>query len=92
MTIQQKIRMTVEDYLVWAEGQPGRYELVDGEPMRMAAERARTAEARVAAAGQRMVLAMGVRAWVRFAMPPSPSSRRTERLPGRYRSTIRPAW
>ena len=41
MTMQQKIRMTVEDYLVWAEGQPGRYELVDGEPMRMAAERAR---------------------------------------------------
>ena len=41
MTIQQKIRMTVEDYLVWAVAQPGRYELVDGEPLAMASERAR---------------------------------------------------
>ena len=41
MTIQQKIRMTVEDFILWAERQPGRYELVDGEPVRMAPERAR---------------------------------------------------
>ena len=33
--------MTVEDFLLWAENQPGRYELVDGEPVRMAPERAR---------------------------------------------------
>jgi Uma2 family endonuclease len=41
MTIHPKIRMTVEQFLVWAESQPGRYELVDGEPIRMAPERAR---------------------------------------------------
>jgi Uma2 family endonuclease len=40
MTIQQKIRMTVADFLVWAQTQPGRYELVEGEPVRMAPERA----------------------------------------------------
>lgn len=42
MTLQQKIRMTVADYLDWAIRQPsGRFELVDGEPVRMAPERAR---------------------------------------------------
>jgi Uma2 family endonuclease len=41
MTIHQKIPMTVAQYLVWAEAQPGRYELFDGEPIRMAPERAR---------------------------------------------------
>ena len=41
MTIHQRIRMTVDQFLVWAEGQPGRWELVDGEPVRMAPERAR---------------------------------------------------
>jgi Uma2 family endonuclease len=41
MTIQQKIRMTVAGFLSWAETQPGRYELVDGEPVRLAPERAR---------------------------------------------------
>ncbi len=41
MTIQQKVRMTVEDFLAWADQQPGRWELVDGEPVRMAPERAR---------------------------------------------------
>ncbi len=41
MTIHQKFRMTVAQFLVWAESQPGRYELVDGEPIRMAPERAR---------------------------------------------------
>lgn len=41
MTIQQKIRMTVPAFLEWADGRPGRYELVDGEPVRMAPERAR---------------------------------------------------
>lgn len=41
MTIHQKIRMTVSQFLMWAEAQPGRYELVDGEPIRMAPEPAR---------------------------------------------------
>jgi Uma2 family endonuclease len=41
MTIQQKIKMTAGDFLVWAQAQiSGRYELVDGEPVRMAPERA----------------------------------------------------
>lgn len=41
MTLQQKIKMTAGDFLVWAQAQAeGRYELVDGEPVRMAPERA----------------------------------------------------
>lgn len=41
MTLQQKIKMTAGDFLVWAQAQTsGRYELVDGEPVRMAPERA----------------------------------------------------
>jgi len=31
-------RMTVEEYLVWAHGRPGRWELVDGRPIRMSPE------------------------------------------------------
>lgn len=33
-------RMTVEEYLAWAEGRPGRYELIGGEVVARAAERA----------------------------------------------------
>ncbi|MCJ2071122.1 Uma2 family endonuclease [Methylobacterium sp. J-030] len=33
--------MTVDEFLVWAEGRPGRYELVDGEIFAMSPERAR---------------------------------------------------
>jgi Uma2 family endonuclease len=41
MTLQQKIKMTAGDFLIWAQAQTeGRYELVDGEPVRMAPERA----------------------------------------------------
>src|SRR3990172_9043361 len=31
-------RMTVDEYLVWADGRPGRYELVNGRPIRMSPE------------------------------------------------------
>src|ERR1700744_1773709 len=31
MTVLTKSRMTVDEYLAWAEGQPGRYELHKGE-------------------------------------------------------------
>jgi Uma2 family endonuclease len=31
--------MTVDEFLVWTEQQPGRYELVDGVPIRMQSER-----------------------------------------------------
>ena len=41
MVAQPKPRMTVDEFLSWAEGQPGRYELVDGEVFAMAPERAR---------------------------------------------------
>ncbi len=41
MVAQPKPRMTVDEFLVWAEDQPGRYELVDGAVFAMAPERAR---------------------------------------------------
>lgn len=31
-------RMTVDEYLVWARGRPGRYELVNGRPVQMSPE------------------------------------------------------
>jgi Uma2 family endonuclease len=41
MTAQSKQRMTVQEFLAWAAGQPrGRYELVRGEVVAMAPERA----------------------------------------------------
>jgi len=36
-------RMTVDEYLAWAEGRPGRYELYAGQVYQMAPERARHA-------------------------------------------------
>lgn len=41
MNAQNKIRFTVPQFLDWALQQDARYELVDGEPIRMAPERAR---------------------------------------------------
>ena len=40
MVALPKQRMTVDTFLAWAEGQPGRFELVDGEVFAMAPERA----------------------------------------------------
>lgn len=40
-------RMNVDEFLVWAEGQPGRYELVDGEVFAMSPERVRHAETKL---------------------------------------------
>jgi len=34
-------RMSVDEFLVWAEGRPGRYELIGGEVVAQASERAR---------------------------------------------------
>jgi Uma2 family endonuclease len=34
-------RMTVDEFLVWAEGRPGRYELIGGEVVAQASERAK---------------------------------------------------
>ncbi len=43
------LRMTVDEFLVWAETQPGRHELVNGRVFAMAPERARHARAKAAA-------------------------------------------
>jgi len=43
-----KQRMTVDEFLVWAEAQPGRYELHGGEVFSMAAERTVHAEVKFA--------------------------------------------
>ncbi|MFJ7440318.1 Uma2 family endonuclease [Methylorubrum thiocyanatum] len=52
MSVQPKVgptaRMTADEFLVWAEGQPGRYELVDGEVFAMSPERVRHAETKLA--------------------------------------------
>ncbi len=39
MSLQPKSRMTVEDFVTWAEGRPGRSELVDGEIVAMSPQR-----------------------------------------------------
>ena len=44
-----KQRMTVDEFLSWAETQPGRYELDDGEIVTMSAERTRHARVKSAA-------------------------------------------
>jgi Uma2 family endonuclease len=41
MSAQPKARMTVAEFLAWAEHQPGRHELVDGEVYAMSPQRAR---------------------------------------------------
>ncbi|HEX4767597.1 MAG TPA: Uma2 family endonuclease [Lichenihabitans sp.] len=43
------LRMTVDEFLAWAETQPGRHELVDGRVFAMAPERARHTRAKAAA-------------------------------------------
>jgi Uma2 family endonuclease len=59
MTAVPKTRMTVDEYLAWAEGRPGRYELVDGTVFAMAPERAAHAETKLAI---HMGLVAGIRA------------------------------
>jgi Uma2 family endonuclease len=39
MQMRAKPKMTVDEFLAWAEENPGRYELLDGEILAMAAER-----------------------------------------------------
>ena len=41
-------RMTVDEFLAWAEDRPGRWELFDGEPVMQAAERAAQWEIKLA--------------------------------------------
>ena len=44
MSVQPKPRMTVDEFLAWAEDRPGRYELLDGEVFAMSPERAQHAD------------------------------------------------
>jgi Uma2 family endonuclease len=48
MAEAQTSRLTVEEFLSWAEDRPGRYELFDGTVVAMAPERVRHAEAKFA--------------------------------------------
>src|SRR6202140_4170432 len=48
MTALPKTRMTVDEYLSWAEGQPGRYELLDGVVFGISPEGAGHAERKAA--------------------------------------------
>jgi Uma2 family endonuclease len=48
MNIQAPVRMTVDEFLVWALDRPGRYELVDGTVYQMSPERALHAETKAA--------------------------------------------
>jgi Uma2 family endonuclease len=59
MTVLTKTRMSVDEYLAWAKGQPGRYELVNGTVYAMTPERAVHAEIKLAV---HMALAAGIRA------------------------------
>jgi len=59
MTAVTKARMTVDEYLAWAENQPGRYELVNGTVYAMTPERAVHAEIKLAV---HMALAAAIRA------------------------------
>lgn len=42
-------RMTTDEFLAWAKGRPGRYELIDGQVIAMSPERVRHAETKFAA-------------------------------------------
>ena len=48
MTAQPKAKMTVDEFLAWAEFRPGRYELVNGEVFGLSPERTRHAETKFA--------------------------------------------
>lgn len=50
MSALPKTKMTAEEFVVWAEGRPGRHELVDGEVFAQASERVAHAKAKLAAA------------------------------------------
>src|SRR4051812_6600060 len=49
MTALRKTQMTVDEFLSWSEGQEGRWELIDGEILKLEAERAAHARVKFAA-------------------------------------------
>jgi Uma2 family endonuclease len=59
MTALPQTRITVDEYLAWAQGQPGRYELYEGTVHAMSPEGARHAEVKGAIHG---ALVSGIRA------------------------------
>jgi Uma2 family endonuclease len=59
MSVATETRMTVDDFLVWAEAQPGRYELYNGVVYSMAPERAVHAKVKFAL---QTALAKGIKA------------------------------
>jgi Uma2 family endonuclease len=58
MSTPAQRKMTVEEFLVWAEGQDGRWELYNGVPYLMAPERARHGEVKFAV---QLALVQGIR-------------------------------
>ena len=66
MSVQPKPYMTVDEFLVWAEGQPGRHELFEGVVYAMAPERSAHAETkhRVARALEEAIKTKGARCWM----------------------------
>ncbi|GAB6842805.1 Uma2 family endonuclease [Methylorubrum rhodinum] len=62
MSVQAKPGMTVDAFLAWAEGRPGRYELIDGEIVAMSPQRARHArvEFRIQTALSRAIADAGI--------------------------------
>ncbi len=50
MSVLPQTRLSAEEFLAWAEGRPGRYELVDGEVFAQASERVAHAKAKLAVA------------------------------------------
>jgi Uma2 family endonuclease len=68
MTAVPKTRMTVNEYLAWAEEQPGRYELLDGVVFAMSPEGAGHAE-RKAAVHAALLSGIRARGIACFALP-----------------------
>ncbi len=59
MTTSPQTRLSVDEYLAWVEGEPGRYELYDGVAHAMSPEGAGHAEVKFAV---QIALATGIRA------------------------------
>ena len=68
MTALPKTRMTVDEYLSWAEEQPGRYELLDGAVFAMSPEGAGHAE-RKAAVHAALLAGIRARGLAGYALP-----------------------
>jgi Uma2 family endonuclease len=68
MTALPKTRLTVDEYLAWAEQQPGRFELLDGAVVAMSPEGAGHAE-RKAAVHAALLAAIRSRGLAYYALP-----------------------